>query len=73
MKTLEWIVLALIIIGAINWGLIGFFQVDMIAMMFGGMNAGMSRILYAAVGLAGIYGLTLFARMNHDPVHHRRD
>ena len=71
MKTLEWIVLALIIIGAINWGLIGFFQVDMIAMMFGGMHAGMSRILYAAVGLAGIYGLTLFARMGSHYSHHR--
>ena len=66
MKTLDWIVLTLIVIGAINWGLIGFFQFDLIAMIFGGMHAGLSRTLYAIVGLSGLYALSLFGRFNSD-------
>ncbi|GEN35185.1 MULTISPECIES: DUF378 domain-containing protein [Aneurinibacillus] len=60
MNTLLRIALALVIIGAINWGLIGFFQFDLIAAIFGGQNALLSRIVYALIGLSGLYTITLF-------------
>lgn len=54
--------LILIIIGAINWGLIGFFRFDLIASLFGQLSA-ISRIIYAIVGIAGIYSLILFWKL----------
>ncbi|WP_018921812.1 DUF378 domain-containing protein [Salsuginibacillus kocurii] len=51
--------LVLIIIGAINWGLIGFFGFDLVAALFGGQTAALSRVIYALVGLAGLYAITL--------------
>jgi len=68
-RPLDWTALTLLIIGAINWGLIGFFQFDVIAALFGGMDAWVSRIIYAIIGLAGLYSLTLYGRMgsrDHD-------
>ncbi|RBW71347.1 DUF378 domain-containing protein [Bacillus taeanensis] len=59
MSTLQRIALALVIIGAINWGLIGFFQFDLVAAIFGGQNAALARIVYGLVGLSGLYCLTL--------------
>lgn len=44
----------LVVIGAINWGLIGLFQFDLVATIFGGQTTVMSRIIYALVGVAGI-------------------
>ena len=55
-------ILALIIIGALNWGLIGFFQFDLVAAIFGGQLQTVSRIIFAIVGLAGIWALTLLFR-----------
>ena len=54
--------LVLVIIGAINWGLIGLFQFDLVASLFGGQNAMLSRIIYTLVGLAGLYAITLLFR-----------
>ena len=51
---LDWTALILIIIGAINWGLIGFFGWDLVAAIFGDMSA-LSRIIYALVGISGLY------------------
>ncbi|OOB79043.1 MAG: DUF378 domain-containing protein [Epulopiscium sp. Nele67-Bin002] len=62
-RTWDYIALALIIIGAINWGLIGFFQFDLIASLFGGMESWISRVIYGIVGISGIYSLTLFGRV----------
>lgn len=59
MKTLQNIALALVIIGAINWGLIGFFRFDLVAAIFGGQAAFLSRVIYALVGLSGLYCLTI--------------
>ncbi|GAB3806198.1 DUF378 domain-containing protein [Virgibacillus kimchii] len=59
METLRRIALALVIIGAINWGLIGFFQFDLVASIFGGQEAALSRLVYALVGLSGLYCLTI--------------
>ena len=54
MKGLDYTLLTLVIIGAINWGLIGFFQFDLVAFIFGNMSW-LSRIIYALVGLSGLY------------------
>ncbi|NLP28488.1 MAG: DUF378 domain-containing protein [Clostridia bacterium] len=61
MKALDTIALLLVIIGAINWGLIGFFQFDLVASLFGDMS-GLTRIIYSLVGLAGLYAISFFAR-----------
>lgn len=54
--------LILVIIGAINWGLIALFQFDLVASLFGGQDAFLSRIVYGLVGLAGLYCITLLFR-----------
>ena len=59
-------ILALIIIGAINWGLIGFFRFDLVAAIFGGQLAAVSRVIYALVGLSGLWGLTMLFRRRKD-------
>ncbi|GGH75050.1 uncharacterized membrane protein YuzA (DUF378 family) [Pullulanibacillus pueri] len=59
MNGLQRTALALIIIGGINWGLIGFFQFDLIAAIFGSQSATLSRIIYGIVGLSALYCLTL--------------
>ncbi len=51
--------LVLVIIGAINWGLIALFQFDLVAAIFGGQLALFSRLVYGLVGLAGLYCITL--------------
>ncbi|MCM3718734.1 DUF378 domain-containing protein [Fictibacillus phosphorivorans] len=59
MSGLQRFALALVIIGAINWGLIGFFQFDLVAAIFGGQDSALARIVYGLVGLSGLYCLTL--------------
>lgn len=49
--------LALMVIGALNWLLVGLFQYDLVAAIFGGSDFLLSRIIYSLVGIAGIYGL----------------
>ncbi|NEZ47452.1 DUF378 domain-containing protein [Clostridium niameyense] len=61
MKTLDIIALVLVVIGAINWGLIGFFRFDLIAALFGNLSA-FSRVIYALVGIAGLYAISFFGR-----------
>lgn len=70
-KPFDWTALTIVIIGAVNWGLVGFFQFDIIAGLFGGMGSLISRILYALVGIAGLYTLTFYNRIDDDvPMHH---
>ncbi|WML54590.1 DUF378 domain-containing protein [Neobacillus sp. PS3-12] len=64
MSTIQRIALVLTIIGAINWGLIGFFQFDLVASIFGGQNAAISRIIYGLVGIAGLINLGLLFKPN---------
>ena len=54
MSVLSRIALALVIIGALNWGLIGFFEFDLVASIFGGQTSAFARVVYALVGLSGI-------------------
>ncbi|KGA96642.1 membrane protein [Alkalihalobacillus alcalophilus ATCC 27647 = CGMCC 1.3604] len=58
--------LTLAIIGAINWGLIGFFRFDLVAALFGGQAAMFSRIIYAIVGLAGLYCISLLFKPSEE-------
>jgi uncharacterized protein len=64
MKTIHWISLVLAIIGAINWGLWGLLQFDLVAALFGGQSAPLSRVIYSLVGLAGL-GLALTSATFH--------
>lgn len=59
-NVLRQIALTLVIIGAINWGLIGFFNFDLVAALFGGQDSLISRIIYSLVGLSGLYALTFY-------------
>ena len=61
-KILDYTALILTIIGAINWGLIGFFDFDLVAFMFGTMTV-FTRIIYAIVGICGVYMITTFGRI----------
>ena len=58
MKILDKIAVVLIIIGAINWGLIGIFNFNLVDSIFGTMSA-ISRIIYALVGISGLWGIKL--------------
>lgn len=54
MPTLHWIALVLVIIGALNWGLVGLFQFDLVAALFGGPTSPLSRLIYILVGISGL-------------------
>ena len=57
----DYIVLTLVIIGAINWGLIGFFDFNLVSGIFGDATA-FTRVIYALVGLSGLYMISLYGR-----------
>ena len=61
---LDRLALTLIILGALVWGGIGLFQFDVVAWLFGGSAAIVSRIIYVLVALAGLYCISLFFRRN---------
>lgn len=58
-KALDCLALTIAIIGALNWGLIGLFSFDLVAFIFGNMSW-LSRIIYALVGIAGLYIITFY-------------
>lgn len=61
--------LILAIIGCLNWGLVGLFSFDLVAWIFGGTGALLSRIVYTVVALAGIWCISLLFRSEH--AHHQ--
>ena len=63
MKLLYNIALTLVIVGALNWLLIGLFDFDLVAAIFGAMRA-FSRIIYTLVGISGIISIGLYTRIN---------
>ena len=65
---MDTIALILSIIGSINWGLVGLFQFDLVAWLFGGQSALLSRIIYSLVGLAGLWCITLLFRKGQHAV-----
>ena len=58
MKIIDKIALVLIIVGALNWGLIGLFNFDLVAAIFGDMTV-LARIVYSLVGVSGLWGIKL--------------
>ena len=63
-RTFDWIALTFVIFGALNWGLLGFFGLDLVAMMFGGYaTTWLGRTIYAIIGLSGLYCLSLYNRI----------
>lgn len=62
MKVIDYIALILVLVGAINWGLVGFFSFDLVRVIFGDMTL-VSRIIYALIGISGLYALSFFGRL----------
>ena len=63
---LDRIALILVIVGALNWGSIGLFQFDIVAFIFGGQGALLSRIVYTVVALAGLWCVSLLFRSREE-------
>ena len=69
-KIIDYTALTIVIIGAINWGLIGFFNFNLVSFLFGGFSW-ISRIIYAVVGICGLYLVSAYGRivdMSHESV-----
>ena len=64
MKIIDKLALVLVIVGALNWGSVGIFGFDCVAFLFGGQMGTISRIIYALVGIAGLWCITLLFRDN---------
>lgn len=60
MRVIHWIALVLVIIGALNWGVWGIFQINPIALLFKGPSTAWSRIIFTLVGLAGLWCFSIF-------------
>ncbi len=69
---MDTLALILVIIGALNWGLVGLFRFDLVAALFGGQTALLSRIIYSLVGLAGLYAIT-FLMGNRITTNNKKD
>ncbi len=65
MKSIDYTALTLVIIGALNWLLVGVFKFDLVAFVFGNLTW-ISRIIYTLVGLSGLYLITLYGRISND-------
>lgn len=62
MKTLNMLTLVLLIVGGLNWGLVGIAQFDLVAALFGGQDAPLARIVYTLVGLSAVWQILPMAR-----------
>jgi len=71
-KAIDAIALTIAVIGAVNWGLIGFFDFDLVAFLFGTMSW-FTRIVYALVGISGLYLLTFYMFLVDRPIYERHN
>ena len=62
MNALDWAAMVLLIVGGLNWGLVGLFNVDLVAALFGTQSA-LSRIVYVLVGLSALYSIYTSSKM----------
>ena len=67
MKAINMIALTLVVIGALNWGLIGFFGFDLVTPLFHGSLFWLARVIFALVGLSGLWCLTLYHNVGQEP------
>ncbi len=65
LSPLDWVALVLVLVGALNWGLVGFFSFDLVASIFGDMSA-FSRVIYALVGLSALYVAVVSPRLGKE-------
>ena len=65
-RTLDVIAMVLMIVGGLNWGLVGLFNFDLVAALFG-EGSMLSRIVYTLVGIAALYGIATLARLTRHP------
>lgn len=65
LSPLDWVALVLVLVGALNWGLVGFFSFDLVASIFGDMSV-ISRIVYALVGLSALYVAAISPRLGRE-------
>lgn len=68
MGAVDWIAMTLLIIGGLNWGLVGLFDLDLVAALFGEGSA-LARVVYVLVGLSALYSIYTASKMSGD---HRR-
>ena len=76
MKAINMITLILLIVGGINWGLVGLFQFDLVAALFGGQDAPLARVVYTLVGLSALWQILPLSRagrvgQTRAEAHHR--
>lgn len=64
-KFLQYFALTIAVIGAINWGLIGFFNLNLVSLLFGSMSW-LSRIIYGLVGICGLYLFSFYSLVDHE-------
>ena len=69
MRALNIITLILVIVGGLNWGLVGLFQFDLVATLFGGEDAALSRIVYILVGASALWQLVPLFRSFSEGEH----
>ena len=62
MRTLQTIALVLTIIGALNWGMVGLFKIDLVATLFNGSDSIISRIIYTVIAIAGLINIGLLLK-----------
>ncbi len=62
MKVIDYVALALVAIGTVNWGLVGILDFDLVSALFGNMSI-LSRIIYTIIGICGIYSLSYYGRI----------
>lgn len=66
MNAVDWIAYVLVVIGGINWGLVGLFEFDLVAELFGGQDSGLARVVYTLVGLSALYLLVTATKLVGD-------
>ena len=62
LNTFDWVAVVLLIEGGLNWGLVGFFNLDLVAVIFGDMTT-FARVVYALVGVSAVYVLAISAKL----------
>lgn len=73
MRILQKIALALTIIGALNWGMVGLFQIDLVASLFNGSDEIISRVIYTIIAIAGIINIGLLLEPMDDDNEKRKN
>ena len=69
MHPINWITLLLVIVGGLNWGLVGLFNFDLVAAIFGGQQATLAKLVYVLVGLSALWQLMPLARSTSADEH----